>query len=153
MFCFRNYSVCLFAILFLMAAPAHAEITEIQRLNFGRWVITNNSSQHAITVDINGSVSASSNALIMLEAPEPGMYRVTDLPAFTSIGSVNVTMTQPMGGGGAAFILDDFQTAIPATNADGETTLTLGATAKTSGNNQSYQDTTHSGELLIEINL
>lgn len=150
----RSRTVLVFAMIMAFAMPARAHVTQVQQLNFGKWAITDNDSTHAITVDTNGNVSTSSNALVMIESPQPGIYTITGLPAFTAIGSVNVTMTQPMrAGGGPDFTMDDFQTVIPDTNSSGETTLTLGATASTSGTDQSYEDNTYSGDLFVEINL
>ena len=141
-------------LLFVVAAPAQADITELQKLRFGTWSITNNNSPHSITVAPNGSYNKSSSALIMISPPQPGLYRVTGLPPFTAVGSVNITMNQPMQSGvGPNFILENFTTAIPNTDAAGDTTLTLGATAKTSGTSQGYGDDTYAGELHIEINL
>ncbi len=136
-------------------SPAFAAITELQKLRFGKWSVTNNNSVHSITVAPNGSYSTSApGAVIMLTPPQPGIYRITGLPAFTAIGSVVVTMNQSMqGGGGPAFIMDNFTTSVSSTNGAGEADLTLGATAKTSGTGQGYADATYSGELHIEINL
>jgi hypothetical protein len=142
------------AMFMTYAGTSYADIDEVQQLRFGTWSITNNSSVHSITVNTDGSYSADTPLLVMISPPQEGIYSVDGLPPNTSFPSVDVTMTQPMTGtGGPDFIVDDFTTFMPDSNGAGETTLTLGATAKTSGTNQGYEDDTYEGELNIDINL
>jgi hypothetical protein len=133
--------------------PACADINEVQKLSFGKWAVTNNNSIRTITLGTDGNYT-NSPSMVMINPPQVGIYNIDGLPPGTSFPSVNVTMTQQMrGAGGPAFTVDNFTTLIPATNGAGETTLTLGATAKTSGNGQGYPDDTYEGELNIDLNL
>lgn len=143
------------AILAGIAAPltAHAEITQLQKLDFGEWAVTDNRSTHKIILNTDGSYTASSNSMVMLSPPKNGVYEVTELPAYNTINSVNVTVIQPMQGTGGMFLIDDFTTLTPAADEDGVTTITLGATASTTGDGQGYNDDDYTGELQIEIHL
>ena len=142
------------AILLLPCAPAVADVLEQTQLTFGRWAVTDNNSQHSITVNTDGSYSTSSGTLVMLSPPIPGLYNVTGLPALHTVGSVVVTVNFNMqAGGGPDFLLDNFTTQIPQSDNAGNTTLTLGARARTNGGGTGYGDDTYVGELHIEINL
>lgn len=87
----------------------------------------------------------------MLAPPQPGIYDITDLPAFTVINNITVVMTLPLSGDGPGFVAENFTTSYPPVNGAGMTTLILGGTARTSGTSQSYGDDVYSGELNIEI--
>lgn len=154
----QNFSVLIFfafclAAIILPSKIAAADIIQQSKLTFGKWAVTNNSSQHSITVNPNGSYVASSPALVMISPPSPGVYMVTGLPAFHSVASVSVVVNYNMQGDGPGFLLDNFTTQIPPSDAAGNTTLTLGARARTTGNSTGYGDDTYVGELNIEINL
>lgn len=151
----RPFCVCALTGVLILCnpLPALADINELQPLNLGRWVVTRNTSQFHITVNTDGSYS-NSTQLIMIEPPQQGIYQVTDLPPFTPISSVTVSVFTPLAGDGQSFTLDNFQAiAPPATDGAGETTITLGLRARTSGNGNGYSDTTYNGTLQIDINL
>ncbi len=89
----------------------------------------------------------------MLSPPSPGVYSVTGLPPFATILSVVVVMSQPLEAPAAeSFTMDNFQSIIPDANGAGNTTLTLGARANTSGNGNGYNDATYGGVLDVTIN-
>jgi len=135
------------------SAHAWADITEVQQLSFGKWAVTNNKAVQSITLGTNGNYT-NSPSLIMIDPPTVGIYEIDGLPPFTNFPGVQVTVTQSMTGvGGAYFNVDSFSIQIPSTDGDGKTTLTLGATAKTSGNGQGYADERYEGELNIDLNL
>ncbi len=149
-------ALCCLAVLLLGvgALPAWAEIDEIQKLDFGRWIVTRNDSSYSVTVQTDGSYTHSPQ-LILLSPPEPGIYTISELPDNTIINSVVVTMIQTLqGSGGQVFTMDNFQTIYPpSTSPTGEAGITLGGRALTSGNGQGYGDGNYSGELRIQINL
>lgn len=141
-----------FAFLAMGTAPAQAQITETQRLDFGQWAVTSNATQYSVTINANGTYS-NSPELIMLSPPREGEYLVQGLPNGATISSVDVIMTMPMSGPGSEdFIIDNFDIVAPDP-VGGETTITLGARAVTSGNGNSYGDGSYTGELTLEINL
>ncbi len=135
------------------SSAAMADMSEMQPLNFGRWIVIENNTPSQVTVQTNGSYS-NSPQLIMLEPPQQGIYQVTDLPPFAQIIGIDVTMVQPMQGGvGEEFTLDNFQVISPNADGAGMTTLTLGGRAQTSGSGNNYEDSTYNGTLEIDIHL
>ncbi|MGZ9109228.1 MAG: hypothetical protein ACXW4B_10470 [Micavibrio sp.] len=146
----RGFFLALTSIIHISAAQA--AVTEIQALDFGEWVVAGNDAVDNITVQTDGSF-ASSPGLIMLSPPQEGIFLFDGLPPSSVINSVDVTMTQPMTmGGGEVFTLDNFTTIAPDTDPAGETTITLGARARTSGNSNPYGNGLFTGQLEIDIN-
>lgn len=146
----------LFLAIFSMgfvSSHANAQVfNETQRLNFGTWLITSNASSYSITLQANGAYS-NSPQLVMLNTPTVGIYEISGLPPFQVIGSVTVVMTQALElGGSESFTMDNFQTIIPNANAAGETTLRLGARARTSSTGIPYDDGLYAGTLDVTIN-
>lgn len=143
-----------FALLFaglVGSASARADMTELQPMNLGRWVITKNDTNYSIIINTDGSYSNASQ-LLMLEPPQPGIYRIEDLPKSTPIASVTATVFDPLDGSGQSFLLDNFQVLAPAsTNGDGEATVTVGLRVRTSGNGQGYSDNVYNGALQLDI--
>lgn len=135
------------------SSPAHADLNELQPLNFGRWIITENDASYEIVVQTNGNY-ANSPQLIMLSPPQQGIYQITELPSYAEILAVNITLVQSMEGAGSEdFTLDNFQVLCPNADEGGTTTLTLGARARTSGSGGNYEDSTYNGTLNIDIQL
>jgi len=142
--------ICLTAGL-LVTSTALADITENRALYFGEWMVTDNDAQHSITVNTDGTYS-SSPELIMITPPEEGLYDVDGLLPGTIINGVTVLMTDPLRlGGGQTFTMDNFDTIAPDADINGETTVTLGARARTSGNGLNYADGRYDGTLTIEL--
>lgn len=140
-----------FGALALAPAAAQVTINENERLHFGRWVVTNNQSNHNIIINSNGSYSHSPS-LIMLETPRAGEYFVSGLTSFAVINNVHVTQTSPMSGpGGQSFMLDNFDVICPNADFDGNTVLTLGARATLSGNAAPYANGNYAGQLTVAI--
>lgn len=136
---------------FIASIPARADITENQALYFGEWVITDNDGVHSITVNTDGSYG-NSPELIVITPPEEGIYDVDGLPPNAVINGVTVLMTDPLRlGGGETFSMDNFDTIAPDADPAGETTVTLGARARTSGNGAGYADGRYNGTLTIEL--
>lgn len=151
----HNFALALLAALTIAgAAPAQAQtITESQRLNFGEWGVTSNAGNYFVSITAGGATSHSPQ-LIELTPPQVGMYNVSGLPAFAAIASVTVLMTQTLAGPpGQTFTMDNFTTIAPNADGGGNTTITLGARAVTSGNMASYGEGLFTGELTLEINL
>lgn len=136
------------------AGSARAQtITETQRLDFGEWVVTSNAANYFVLINANGTRN-NSPEMVELRPAQVGEYQVEGLPAFAVISSVSVVMTQPMSGPpGQNFTMDNFTTIAPNADFNGDTTITLGARAVTSGNTGPYGDGLFTGELTLEINL
>jgi hypothetical protein len=138
--------------IYLMVVPqAWAGFSVIQALDFGRWLVPGNSEVRGVQLRANGTYTPI-NGLVMLEPPKQGVYLFTELPN-TPIVSVTAVMVSSMQrGGGPAFTLSDFDVEFtPITN--GETTISVGARASTSGNQQMYSNGAYIGELLIELHM
>jgi hypothetical protein len=147
----------LIAMVFLLhvafIATAQAQVIELQQLQFGEWVVTDNATEQTVTVNTDGS-SSNSSGLIMLQSPQEGVYRIEGLLPFSTIIGFDIVMTEPMDGPGVpTFSMDSFQTSADPVDGNGETILRLGATARTTGDGQGYPDGTYNGELTIDINL
>lgn len=141
-------------LLCLGTATARADINTIQPLSFGKWVIANNRAVRSIIVSPSGTYSASSG-VIMIAPPQQGIYQIGDLPANSVINNVTVIETSPLRGGGPrSFTTDDYQVAFPpATDATGHATVTIGATAHTSGDGGGYNDAIYTGTLELTFDL
>lgn len=148
----KRLMACILALLCIMTTyPACADIAVLQELDFGTWVVTNNAAPRNVTVATDGSYSNSAQ-MIMLNPPQEGVYQIDGLPPGGVIINVTVTMTQAMQFGGQSFTLDNFDVVAPDPDGNGETVLTLGARASTSGGGIGYPDGTYNGQLLIDIN-
>lgn len=135
----------------LVQDVAHAQtITQVQKLDFGKWFFGDNSSQVVITVTPMGVVNYS-GPINMFRTPKPGIYNVTGLPPFTTFNTVTVTMTQPMTLGGKSFTLDNFTTQLPDADGAGATQLRIGGEAKSSGDGQAYGAGSFEGQINIEL--
>ncbi len=151
----RLYQLLLCALL--TVAPlmnnAQADVSILQELNFGTWIVTKNIGLQYVTVNTNGSYSNSAD-MIMLSPPQQGVYTIDSLNLSDTIVSVSVTLLAPMSsGGGQVFVVDNFVVDHPPTTTPGGTaTISLGARARASGNNQPYPDGTYNGTLQIDFN-
>lgn len=141
-------------LLCLFAMPASAQnITVVKELNFGEAVVTNNSSPHSITIQTNGSFTAS-NAFVFLEIPTEGQYVFENLPVNTTVSSITVQVDQQMIGPGEDFIIDNFDIdGETITDDAGELEFNLGARLRTTGSGANYlQNADFESALTITIN-
>lgn len=151
----KRFKLLLLTTLFTCAAimhNAHADVTVLQELDFGEWIVTRNFGLQYVTVNTNGSYTNSTN-MIMLSPPQPGVYTVDSLSVNDTIIMVSVTMLSPMSrGAGDIFEVDNFSVSHPPTTTPtGTATITLGARARASGNSQPYPDGTYNGTLQINF--
>ncbi len=144
----------LFLILpFLCVFDAYAQVTTVQALNFGNWISRNNNAQYDITVNTDGSFSFDGAGFFIISAPVEGIYDITTPQVNAVIASVNVTENTRLNGAPGFFNIVNLQeTHIATTNGLGIARVTVGATARTSGNTQPYQDQNYNGSIDIEIN-
>jgi len=146
----------LFAGPVLMAgflSPAFAQPSghQIDALHFGRVVVRNNSSVHEITVETNGNFFASSGAIIFIEDPQEGRYFFDGLPEDSVVDAEVIAGHATYGSAlpGAYFVIEDFTYVVPNTNGIGQVTITVGATAKTTGLNDHYVSGTYSADITV----
>lgn len=150
---FRPAFPALLILVLALAAPGPGRTAsfQIDPLYFGSWVMTNNAAPHSVIVNTDGSYSHDP-ALYLLEPPRPGVYRITELPVSSTINSVNVSIIQDLRAGGYQFDMDNFDVLAPDTDGDGETIITIGAEASTSGSGTLYPDAVFTGQLLVVLN-
>lgn len=146
--------IIFFSVLSLLCAfQAHAQVTTIQAMNFGNWISINNNAQYDITVNTDGSYSFDASAFFIISAPTEGIYDITTPQINAAIVSVTVTESERLEGAPGFFDLVNLQeTHFPTTNGLGIARVTVGGTARTSGNTQPYQDQSYDGSIDIEIN-
>lgn len=149
---------CIMGILFaaallLPAAGAHAQvdIVETQKLTFGKWFFSSDSTPVTISVNTSGVMNVNSSDVTMFTPPRPGIYTVTGLPSLAMINGVNVTMNQPLELGGRIFTIQNFTTSIPDADVLGRTTLRIGAEIVSSGDGTGYPGGVYDGSIDIEI--
>ena len=123
-----------------------------QALSFGKFGITRNNAQHEITVDINGNYTADpgfvmtapypTNAELFLDMLTPSVPLFVDLDNSTI--SVNGSGNPPL------LYLLNFTTNGPfVTTAGGTLTVLIGATLRSSGDNDPYQSGPYEGTFNI----
>lgn len=140
---------CLCCLFLVPAFPALADVSVLQKLRFGELIITDNNNKYDIVVNVDGSFGHSGE-IISIEDPQPGIYEIDDLIPNTVI-TVTGTQIQPLTRSGNQFTLKDFQ--IINTNSDptGTASVTLGATAETSGNGVMYAGGTYNGIIELQV--
>lgn len=146
------------ALLILMACLcasfAYADdVVVIQPLRFGTWYIPGNNAVYSVDIQTDGSYS-NSPQLTMIEPPTEGIFDIGDLPVNTAINSLDVTENTPLEFSGSVFDMDDFETASSGvTDSNGRVTVTVGATASTTGGGGSYPSGEYTGSLDLNFDV
>jgi hypothetical protein len=148
-----KFLLIVFFVCVVLPASVLADPVTIQRLDFGRLLVKKNNSLQSITVNTDGSYSATSE-IIVLDPPEVGIYEIDGLNPSSTISSVTVNVTDPLqcGCSSEQYFMDSFVVVAPPTNSSGVTTITIGARAQTSGNNNAYGSGLYEGELSLSFN-
>jgi hypothetical protein len=143
----------IFVILLCLQKAAFADVTVIQELDFGQFIVKNNDAQHDITINPGGVYSFSGAGLVEISPPEDGIYDIDGLPPNSVITSINITQLNPLQGvTGEVFQMVNMQSSFSSTNGSGVARIGIGGTARTSGNGNPYADQTYNGILQIQIN-
>lgn len=144
---------CLAFLLLVAPAHAYAQVSTVQALNFGNWISRNNNAQYDIIINTDGSYSFDASGFFLISAPVEGVYDIQTAQINTVITSVVVTEASRLNGAPGFFDLVNLQeTHIATTNGLGIARVTIGGTARTSGNTQPYQDQAYAGSIDIDIN-
>jgi hypothetical protein len=142
-----------FAAFLAPYVPAWADVVEIQRLNFGTWYIPGNGSVYTVTVNLDGSYSHSTQ-LTMVSPPQVGIYDIGGLTPNDAINSIDVSQNAPLENGAGSFDMDGFATSSSGgTDSSGRVTVTVGASAHTTGLGGGYPTGTYTGYLDLDFNL
>ena len=147
----------LWAVVILMflfpQQSVFADVTVIQALDFGEFIVKNNDAQHDITINPGGVYSYSGAGLVEISPPDDGVYDIDGLPPNSVITSINITQLNPLQGGtGEVFQMVNMQSSFSSTDGSGVARIGIGGTARTSGNGNPYADQTYNGILQIQIN-
>lgn len=126
-------------------------ITENQPLDFGRFVITDNSASHQIRLLNSCGFNADPEFVFFID-PQCGNYTVTGHPPNTNL-TITVTTTTLANGGSATFTTNSTFTRPNnvRTDALGEATFDVGATLVTDGTGTSFIDGAHNGTYTITV--
>lgn len=141
--------------MFFVSLPfnSYAGVTTVQALNFGEFLSYNNDSQYDITINTNGSYSFDSGGFVEIAAPQEGIYDLDGMAINTAITSVTVTQSSAISFGVGSFQMINFQEIHSgSTDGGGVARVTVGATARTTGNGAPYADNVYSGVVNIQIN-
>jgi len=137
----------------IVESPVYAGVTTIQALSFGSFIVKNNNAQYDITVNTNGSYTFDGAGFIEIAPPQEGIFDLDGMTPLNAVTSVTVTQTIPLSGSGEGFQMVNLQESHTAiVNLAGEIRVTVGGTARTSGNGNPYMDQTYNGQLEIQIN-
>jgi hypothetical protein len=120
----------------LFQSLAHADIFEIQALDFGTIAVTDNSSAESLTIDKFGNTIVSSK-LLVVSPPTSGRFLIDNLAPNTGISismSHNASTMTPLISSQEffTFSLTDYSDYLVA-DANGEAELLIGGTITTSG--------------------
>lgn len=135
--------------------PARADdVIVLQPLRFGSWIIPGNSAVYSVTVQPDGSYS-NSPQLIMISPPSEGIFDIGALPANATINSLDVNQNTPLELGGQNFDMAGFQTSLSSgvTDNNGRVTVTVGATASTTGTGGGYPSGLYTGALDLNFDM
>lgn len=132
---------------------ANADVTVIQALDFGSYIVKRNNAQYDITVNPGGVCYYSSTGFIEISPCQGGIYDIDGLQVSSVIASVVVTQIDPLQGvTGEVFQMVNGQASFGSTNGSGVARIRVGATARTSGNGNPYASQNFLGTLQIQIN-
>lgn len=153
----RQFCAVLAFVAALATAPALAvqDVSIIQHLSFGGFILKNNNAQYSLTVTANG-VTTYPPEMTMMTPAVNGIYQLSgfnpnaDLSLMLNPTSVQLSCSCS----GPHLIIDNFdiQPAIPHTDPGGNATIKVGARLRNDGTNAPYGPGNFSGTLSIIVN-
>ncbi len=150
-----NNSMPVFIVFFFcfVFTEARAQVSTVQALDFGNYIVIDNSSQYDITINPDGSSSFDPAGFVIISGPSEGIYDITTSQLNQAVASVVVSQHQPLLAPGNSFQLLNFQEQHdPTTDGSGVVRVIVGATARSTGSGSTYADQTYSGSIDIQIN-
>lgn len=127
-----------------------AAITEEQALSFGEFGLGPNDVVSTMWVPHNGQHPRATNKLYPIALGQRGQYRLTGYPAFTPL-IITINDFQLTRAFSEPFNIEDITFDSVMTDTNGEATLIVGATLKTTGSMTVYGDGDYSGNMDIVI--
>ncbi len=150
---FLLFPLLLLALLSIVA-PAQAQtITINQPLDFGRFVLADNTAPRVITLLSGGGFSADAEYIFFID-PEMGNVTVDGYPPATPLTvSVGTTSVDPVGFGSANFATSSTFTdpATIITDGTGSVTFDVGAVLTSDGGGVTHTDVTYNGTFSITV--
>ncbi len=137
----------------LLPQNVFAQVTTVQALDFGEFISKNNDSQHDITVNVGSGYSFDSAGYIEIVAPQKGIYTIGGFTPFDTVTSVVVTENTPVNAGVQLFNLVNMTDTHPvSTDVNGDLTINIGGTLRSTGNGTPYNDQSYTGSIDIQVN-
>jgi len=147
------FAFVVFSCALFFAQGTHAAVTTLQAMSFGSFLSLNNMAQYDITINTDNSYSYDSAGFVEIVAPSRGVYEIDGITPNATIVSVIVSQSAALTNGSSVFQMVDLQETHDATaDSFGVVRVTIGGTARTSGNTVPYGDATYNGSLNITIN-
>ena len=151
-----KFALCLASYLLVLmpnSASSQPLIEELQGLNFGTLAVSANASVSRFIFPQTGNSSQIEGQFVLVSSGTPGSYRLSGFPAFTPLSaSLNdSTLTVAEVGISELLTVDNYDVSQPTTDAQGNAELSVGARLNTSGNGNSYGDSTYSGSTTLRI--
>lgn len=147
----RNTVLALVASVLCTVNVAQAGVSTTQSLDFGVFIVPKNDAQYDVSINTLGNVTTDAT-LSQIEAPQVGIYVIDGLTPGATVSNVVVTEQSSMSFSAREFNLVNFEVSYPATvNGAGELTVTIGATARTTGNATSYITGKYNGMITVQV--
>lgn len=145
----------LIAFLFLFCiSSAHARITQLEPLNFGKLVVQKNNRVSSITI-LPSNTSSSTNDIYIFEKGHSAEFALEGFPARAQLTVSDFVSNQIVDNvfGGATFVLNRliYQNTI-TTDSFGSALLNVGGQLSTSGDNSTYYDGYYDATVEITVN-
>jgi hypothetical protein len=123
-------------VLLILQSVAHADIFEVQKLDFGTIAVIENNTSESLTIDKFGNTAVSAH-LLVVSPPISGRFLIDSLAPNTGISvsmSHNASTMTPLISSQEffTFSLTDYSDYLVA-DANGEAELLIGGTITTSG--------------------
>lgn len=157
-FFFRSRQIIyflLFGVSVITISPSYAQsFNQTRAMDFGRIALTTYDQVGTLTLDPDGSYTASSE-IVVIDAPVPARFEGGGFPANTAATLVVTDGNATLGGGGTGqiFTVKDYVSS-PSTlvsNGAGDLIFDLGATLRSEGDGNSYTDGDYSADITVSV--
>ena len=148
-----SLKVILFCTILYSVEAKSQTIVENQALDFGLFVMVNNSSVKSINLLSTGSYVADPDFIFFLE-PQMANVTVDDYPPLTELEvTLGTTVLDPLGAVGANFFISDVFTHPMTVNTDasGSATFDIGARLNSDGGGDIYSDSDYEGIYSVSV--
>lgn len=141
----------LLLLITLFSTTSNATIVEEQPLGFGEFAIAKNDAVSTLRIRHDGGNQIATYKILPLAFGQPGIFQLSNYPVFTPL-MITVSNFVLQLGAAPDLLIEDFTFDPVTTNGNGEATLVIGATLKTTGTGTNYGDGNYTGVMNIVIN-